>query len=122
MSIKSFFDLQVWQLSHDFVIYVNNITRNYPRDEIYGLISQFRRAAVSIPANIAEGFGKVSKKEKVHFLSISQGSLEECRYYIILSRDLGYIDINEENLLMERITEISKMLSACTKSLQRYHS
>ncbi len=122
MPIKSFFDLEVWIFSHDFVIEVYKITRNYPRDEVYGLISQFRRAAVSISANIAEGFGKFSSKDKIRYLTISQGSLEECRYYIILSKDLGYIDINEETLLMDKIIQISKMLSACKKSLQRKHS
>ncbi len=118
MTIKSFFDLYVWQVSHDFVIHVYKITQNYPEDEMYGLVSQFRRAAVSIPANIAEGFGKGSNKEKIHFLTISHGSLEECRYYVILSKDLGYIQKNEETILMEKIIQISKMLSACTKSLQ----
>ena len=82
---KSFQDLLVWQKSHQFVLGVYGLTKNFPRSETYGLTSQFRRAAVSIPANIAEGFRKRGKADKVRFLNIAQGSLEECRYYLILS-------------------------------------
>lgn len=87
---KSFEDLIVWQKAHEFVLRVYEVTAGFPKAEVYGLTSQFRRAAVSIPANIAEGFRKQTKADKARFLNIAEGSLEECRYYVILSRDLGY--------------------------------
>jgi four helix bundle protein len=106
--------LIVWQKAHQFVHYVYRSTENFPDKEKYGLTSQFRRAAVSIPANITEGFRKKGKPDKYRFMNIAQGSLEECRYYLILSRDLGYIDTNE---LMSQLEEVSKLLSAYAKSI-----
>jgi len=109
---RTFRDLVVWQKAHKFALMTYKFTATFPREEIYGLSSQFRRAAVSIPANIAEGFKKAGKKDKIHFYNISQGSLEECRYYIILSGDLGYgIGDEMENLL----EEISKLLCSYIK-------
>ena len=87
---KNFNDLIVWQKAHKFVLAVYVYTSKFPREEIYALTSQFRRAAVSIAANIAEGFKKKSNKDKIRFYNISQGSVEECRYYLILSNDLKY--------------------------------
>ena len=81
---KTFQDLIVWQKAHGFVLQTYTVTRGFPKEEIYGLTSQFRRAAVSIPANIAEGFRKQSSVDKARILNISEGSLEECRYYLIL--------------------------------------
>lgn len=104
----------VWQKAHQFVLSVYKGTNNFPKEEMYGLTSQFRRAAVSIPANIAEGFKKTGKPDKCRFMNIAHGSLEECRYYLILSRDLGYIDT--ENL-MSQIEEVSKLLNAYSKSI-----
>jgi four helix bundle protein len=89
---KSFQDLIVWQKAHAFVLQVYATTRGFPKEEQYGLSSQFRRAAVSVPANIAEGFRKHSKQDKARFLNISEGSLEESRYYLILAHDLGHLD------------------------------
>ena len=85
---KTFQDLIVWQKSHEFVLSVYQLTRLFPREEIYGLTSQFRRAAVSIAANIAEGFRRRSRADKARLMNISQASIEECRYYLILARDL----------------------------------
>ena len=87
---KSFTDLEVWQKAHAFVLEVYRITGSFPQEERFGLVSQFRRAAVSIPANIAEGFRKYGVADKARFLNIAEGSLEECRYYCILIQDLGY--------------------------------
>ena len=87
---KSFEDLLVWQKSHSFVLDTYRYSAQFPKSEIYGLTSQFRRAAVSIPANIAEGFKRRSRTEKVRFMNIAQGSLEESRYYLILAHDLDY--------------------------------
>ncbi len=111
---KTFQDLIVWQKAHQFVLSVYRTTKGFPKDEIYGLTSQFRRAAVSIPANIAEGFKKTSKPDKHRFMNIAQASLEECRYYLILSEDLGYID---EDKMMKDLEEVSKLLSAYAKSI-----
>ena len=88
----SFEQVLAWQKAHTFTIMVYQITRLFPNDELFGLTSQFRRAAVSIEANIAEGYKKLSKADKLRFFNISEGSLAECRNYIILSRDLKYID------------------------------
>lgn len=87
---KSFTDLEIWQKAHAFVLEVYRMTKSFPQDERFGLVSQFRRAAVSIPANIAEGFRKFGVADKARFLNTAEGSLEECRYYCILAQDLGY--------------------------------
>jgi len=89
---NTFMDLDCWQKAHEFVKTVYKVTNNFPEDEIYGLTSQFRRAAVSIAANICEGYRKMSRADKLRFMNIAQGSLEECRYYIILAHDINYID------------------------------
>ena len=88
---KSFQDLIVWQKAHEFVLKIYQVTGTFPNDEKFGLTSQFRRASVSIAANIAEGFAKRGNRDTARFFNIAQGSLEECRYYIILSRDLNFI-------------------------------
>jgi len=105
---KTFEDLIVWQKAHEFVLGVYELTEGFPKSEIYGLTSQLRRAAVSIAANIAEGFKKSGKSDKARFLNISQGSIEECRYYLILARDLRYGQRSELNSLLE---EVSKLLT-----------
>jgi four helix bundle protein len=104
---QSFQDLLVWRKAHEFVLLVYKISADFPSTEQYGLTSQFRRAAVSIPANIAEGFRKKGLADKLRFYNIAQGSLEECRYYIILTKDLGYADTTP---LQRAIGEVSKML------------
>ena len=109
---KTFEDLLVWQKAHLFVLSVYHLTGTFPKHEIYGLSSQLRRAAVSIPANIAEGFRRRSKADKIRFLSIAQGSVEECRYYLILVKDLGYGDISSTNLLLQ---EASKLLEGYSR-------
>jgi len=111
---KDFRDLIVWQKAHQFVLSVYSISNNFPKTEMYGLISQIRRAAVSVPANIAEGFKKKTKPDKIKYMNIAQGSLEECRYYLILAKDLGYSDTS---LLMSQLEEVSKLLEAYTASI-----
>ena len=106
---KTFEDLLVWQKAHSFVLTVYRISGTFPKHEIFGLSSQFRRAAVSIAANIAEGFRKRSNADKIRFYNIAQGSLEECRYYLILTKDLEYSDTSEAKLLLQ---EVSKLLEA----------
>lgn len=89
---KQFQDLIVWQKAHHFVLSVYEQSKKFPKEETYGLKSQLRRAAVSIPANVVEGFKKKGKLDKARFMNIAQSSLEECRYYLILVSDLNYFD------------------------------
>jgi four helix bundle protein len=111
---QSFQDLIVWQKAHQFVLAVYHYSDYFPQKEIYGLTSQFRRAAVSIPANIAEGFKKKTRTDEARLMNIAQGSIEECRYYLILAKDLGYGDNPE---LIPQLEEISKMLEKYTAAL-----
>lgn len=111
----TFEDLLVWQKAHQFVLAIYKLTKNFPRAELYGLSSQFRRAAVSIAANIAEGFRKRGKADKLRFYNIAQGSLEECRYYLILARDLEYGEVSDSNRLLQ---EVSKLLEAYSRTIQ----
>ena len=113
----SFKDLLVWRKAHIFVLKVYEVSRSYPPEERFGLCSQFQRAAVSIPANIAEGYRKMGKADKLRFLNIAQGSLEECRYYIILSKDLNYINEKTYNELTKSIEDVSYLLNAYCKGI-----
>src|SRR5947207_459840 len=88
---RSFQDLIVWRKAHDFVLGVYRASASFPKNETFGLTSQLRRAAVSVPANIAEGFVKRGKPDKARLMNVAQGSLEEARYYLILANDLGYV-------------------------------
>ena len=114
---QTFQNILAWQKSYDFVLSVYKCTQNFPASEKFGLVSQFQRAAVSIVANIAEGYKKLSKADKLRFLNISQGSLEECRCYVILSKDLGYIDFDTYGIMMAKIEESSKLLNGYCKAI-----
>ena len=111
---RTFQDLVVRQKAHTFVLAAYRFSERFPQKEIYGLTSQFRRAAVSIPANIAEGFRKQGRRDKARFMNTAQGSLEECRYYLILAHDLGYGDPKE---LRSQLEEVSKLLNSYHASL-----
>ena len=111
---KSFEDLLVWQKAHSFVLMIYRLSGSFPKHEIFGLTSQFRRAAVSIPANIAEGFRRRGSSDKARFFNIAQASLEECRYYLILVRDLEYADTQVATRLIQ---EVSKLLDAYVKNI-----
>jgi four helix bundle protein len=106
---KTFQSVQVWQKAHAWVLGVYRLTEKFPKHELFGLTSQLRRAAVSVPANIAEGFRRASIPEKLRFYNIAQGSLEECRYYLILANDLEY---GATGILSGELEEVSKMLDA----------
>ena len=112
---KSFRDLIVWQKAHQFVLGVYRLSKQFPREEVYGLTSQFRRAAISIAANIAEGFKKRGRTDKVRFMNIAEGSLEECRYYLILTGDLGYGDPSK---LFGQLEEVSKLLGSYSAAIK----
>jgi four helix bundle protein len=111
---RSFTDLVLWRKAHDLVLAVYRGTSKFPATERYGLGSQLRRAAVSIPANIAEGFKKRGQADKARFLNIAQGSLEEARYYLILTRDLAYVDTTA---MLHLIEEVSRLLEAYRSKL-----
>ena len=110
---KRFEDLIVWQKSHQLTLLVYRITGAYPKHELYGLVSQMRRAAVSVPANIAEGFKRRRYLDKARCMNIAQASLEEVRYYFILSRDLGYVKDTET----EPVDEVGRLLFAYIRTL-----
>ncbi len=114
---RSFTDLECWQKAHEFVKAVYKVTKLFPADELYGLTSQFRRAAVSIAANICEGYKKISKADKLRFLNIAQGSLEECRYYMLLSLDIEYIDQTTFSFLEYLINGASWKLNGYAKGI-----
>ncbi len=113
---KTFKEVIVWQKAHAFVLSVYKVSEKFPKSEMYGLTSQFRRAATSIAANIAEGYKKRGTADKLRFYNISQGSLEECRYFIILANDLDYLqDVNKLNTQIE---EVSKLLHGYIKAIK----
>jgi four helix bundle protein len=115
---QSFKEIMAWQKAHAFVVQVYKVCTSFPAHERYGLCSQFERAAVSIAANIAEGYRKDGIADKLRFLNISQGSLEECRYYILLSCDLSYIDSETYNNMNMSIEEVSRLLNAYYRGIK----
>ena len=118
---KSFEDLIVWQKAHQWVLSVYKQSKIFPQEEKYGLTSQLRRSAISVPANIAEGFKKRGKADKVRYINIAQGSLEESRYYLILARDLSYLDDSKISALKEAQEEIGRMLESYAMAIKNSH-
>ena len=112
MATFTFQNILAWQKAHEFTKLVYVVTKEFPEDEKYGLVSQFRRAAVSIGANIAEGYKKLSKADKLRFLNIAEGSMAECMNYIILSKDLNLINDAQYVSLTEAIDNAGKLLTA----------
>jgi four helix bundle protein len=111
---KSFRDLIVWKKAHELVLLTYQYSEAFPKKEMFGLTSQLRRAIISVAANIAEGFKKRGKRDKMRFLNIAQGSLEECRYYFILAKDLKY---GNNEALEEKAEEVSKLIEAYYKAI-----
>jgi four helix bundle protein len=111
---KTFTELIVWQKAHAFVLSAYKLTEVFPKSEIYGLSSQLRRAAVSIPANIAEGYKKRGPADKTRFMNMAQGSLEEVQYYLILVHDLTYADTIT---LRVQLDEVSRLLEAYASAI-----
>ena len=116
---QKFEDLVVWQKSHALVLRVYKVTRAFPKDELFGITSQMRRAAVSVSANIAEAFSKKGKADKARILNISQASLEELRYYFILSRDLGYLAKDAD---WTDLSEVARLLGAYVRAINESRS
>lgn len=118
VKIFKFTDLIVWQKSHKLVLDIYNITINFPKEELFVLVSQLRRAAISITSNIAEGFGRKSNKEKVQFYFVSLGSIYEVENQIIIARDLGYLEKEIFNKTIELLIEVQKMLYSLIKKIK----
>lgn len=114
---KSFKKLTVWQKTYEMVLLIYNYSQKFPSSELYGLTSQMRRAAISILANIAEGSERQHKKEFMQFLSIARGSLAEVETYLMLTKDLGYLNEQEFHELEERRKEVGRLLRGLYKSL-----
>jgi len=117
VEIKNYRDLIAWQKAMAFVTSVYRVTAQFPREEIYGLTSQLRRAAVSIPSNIAEGHGRQSTREFVNFLSIAYGSLNETQTQLMIAQQLGYLSELDCNVLLEQSYELARLMNGLSRSL-----
>jgi four helix bundle protein len=117
MKLNSYTELIAWQKAMDLVTSVYRTTMTFPKEEIYGLTSQMRRSAVSVPSNIAEGQGRLSKNEFKHFLGMSRGSLLELETQILVAQNLGYVDVEETNALISSSNEVGKVINGLIRSL-----
>ena len=117
-TIKTFRDLLVWQKSMGLVTNIYDITRNFPKDELFGIVSQIRRCAVSIPSNIAEGYGRNSTNDYLRFLRMSVGSLFELQTQIEISYNIEYLDYEKFNDLYEKTKELERMLSSMIRKIK----
>jgi four helix bundle protein len=116
--VRSFKDLKVWQKGHELTLSIYRATKSFPKDEMYGMTSQLRRAAASIPANIAEGCVRGSGAEFRHFLQVALGSASELEYHILLSHELGYLDESQYESLDGSATELKRMLTSFIQKLK----
>ena len=116
---RSFRDLHVWQRAMDLCQDIYRLTSGFPDEERFGLISQMRRAAVSIPSNVAEGQGRATPKEFLHFLTIARGSLKELETQILLSAKLGYVHRDNSEGCLASITEVGQLLGALIRAIRR---
>ena len=119
MTVKSYKDLEVWQKAMDMVVMCYQTTKNFPKNEVYGLASQLQRAAVSIPANIAEGRERKYSKEFVQYLSIAYSSLAELETHIQIAQRLNYINSTKTKQLLEKTSEIGRMINGLRKSIEK---
>jgi four helix bundle protein len=117
-SVRDFRKLQVWEKAHELTLAVYRSTSGFPKDELYGLTSQIRRASSSIPANIAEGCGREGDAEFKRFLQIALGSASELEYHLLLAHDLGYIDQGSYIRLEQNATEVKRMLTGFIQRLK----
>lgn len=116
--MQNYKDLKVWEKAHDFTLKIYDVTKNFPKEEVYSLTNQLRRAASSIPANIAEGCGKNSQLDFANFLNIALGSANEAEYYIILSKDLKYLSVDAHEEMFKIINEVKAMLIALINKIR----
>ena len=117
--IKNFYDLDAWKKSHELVLKIYKITNDFPKEEKYGIISQLRRAASSISANIAEGFSRYHFKDKIRFYYQARGSLTEVQNFLILSRDLNYISREDFEDLGKKTKDIAKLINGLIRSIEK---
>lgn len=116
---RSFRDLLVWQKAHQLVLKVYDVTKKFPKEEIYGLTNQVRRSSGSIPTNLAEGHKKRTNAHKLHYINISEGSLEETKYHLILARDLEYLTESKYLELMNDAEEVGRLLNGYEKFIAK---
>jgi four helix bundle protein len=119
VKIKSFTELTVWKRAHELALTVYRLTASFPRSELFGVVSQLRRASTSVAANIAEGFGRRTTRELLRSLQIAAGEMEETRYFLILSRDLGYIQAPEFERAWALCDSVGQLINALGRSLKR---
>ena len=117
--VRSYKDLVAWQKSMDLVTAVYRASQGFPKEEIFGLVSQIRRSAVSVPSNIAEGHARTSRKEFQYFLSNARGSLAELETQLTIAHQLTYIDVTEINQLLDRLGEVGRILNGLLTALKR---
>lgn len=120
MRIQSFTDLTVWQRGHQLVLEIYQITKNFPREELYALVDQMRRCAISITSNIAEGFSRKSYKEKIQFYSMALGSTTELQNQLLVAKDVGYITKEQFNSLAYLTVEVHKLINGLIKGAKKY--
>ena len=118
-SIRNFYDLEAWKKGHLLALNIYKMTKNFPREEIYGITSQLRRAASSIAANIAEGFARYHFKDKTKFYYNARGSVAEVQNFLLLAKDLGCIDLKTCKELGEKANEISKLINGLIRSTKK---
>lgn len=118
-SINNFYDLNAWKKGHLLVLEIYRITENFPKEELYGIVSQLRRASSSITANIAEGFSRYHFKDKIRFYYNSRGSVSEVQNFLLLAKDLKYIDLETCKTLGEKANEVGKLINGLIKSIDK---
>jgi len=117
MSIKTYRDLEIWRKGIEVVADIYRLTKTFPKEETYGLTAQRRRSAISIPSNVADGFRRFHNKEYKQFLYISSGSCGELETQVSIAKMLNYIDERQENMLLEKLDHIGRMISSLVKKL-----
>jgi len=118
--IKTFKDILAWEKSHELVLLVYKITEDYPKHELFGLTSQTRRSAISVPANIVEGFRRQSLKDSIKFYNTADASLEELKYHLLLAKDLKYNSLERYNFILEKSEEVGKLLTRWIQSQRKF--
>ena len=116
--IKNFYDLEAWQESHKLALKIYNLTKNFPKKELFGIVSQLRRAVSSITANIAEGFARYHFKDKIRFYYQARGSVAEVQNFLILSKDLNYISMKNCQEIGEQTNAVARLINGLIRSIE----
>ena len=120
LKIKSFTDLVTWQKAHRLVLSIYEVTKSFPKEEVYSLVDQMRRCVISITSNIAEGFSRKSYKEKVQFYFMALGSSTELQNQLLISKDVGYISKEEFHQLADQSIEVNKLINGLIKGSKKF--